>query len=220
MRFLLVLPFLAIVVGCSPGREAVEEAVKKNLARPKYVEFEDFKYYDNDTVCGRYMGLDHMGDLHGFRPFIYTPNLVDIKPKRTDLYIFCSNQQAVRVNEKHGFSIAKEDVPTYIKIAEDFETLEKAISAYIDTHRALPSSLDALVTSATDSTQTVAPEALQAASLDPWGNAYQYEGNGWAGVALNYKLCTHGANGESGGTNSDTDICKPDLRYFSILLNL
>lgn len=220
MRFLSVLLLLTTTLGCSPGRETVENAVKQNIARAEYVEFEDFKSYDNDTVCGRYMGLDHMGNMHGFRPFIYTSGLVDVKPTKADIYIFCSSEQAARLQEVRNFSIAQDNVSTYMKIRDDFAVLDKAISFYVETHKTLPSSLDELVTPTKGAAGTVAPEAVGVAVLDPWGNTYHYQEDGWGGVALDYQICTQGADGEPGGVSINTDICKADLRYFSILLNL
>ncbi|MEP0203238.1 MAG: type II secretion system protein GspG [Halioglobus sp.] len=220
MRFLLTLLLLAIASGCSPGRDEVENAVKSELPRPKYVTFEGFQYFNNDTVCGQYMGLDVMGDMHGFRPFIYAPSWVDVNPGKVDIYIFCSNEQAKRLQERYSFSIANEDVSNYIKIKGDFETLDRAISVYIETHKTLPASLEELVNSNTARENSVSVDELQAATLDPWGYAYHYKGNGWGGVSLDYDLCTHGANGESGGGNIDKNICKTDLKYFSILINL
>lgn len=165
------------------------------------------------------MSSDHMGDLHGFRPFIYTPEFVDVSPAKTDFYIFCSNEQALRLNEKRGFAIAQDDIPAYTKIRDDFLVLNKAISSHIKIYKALPANLEELVEKAPDSELDIAPEALKAATVDPWGETYRYKEEGWGGVALDYKMCVHRADKEQDDTQRDPDICRPDLKYFPILLN-
>ncbi|MEP6390542.1 MAG: type II secretion system protein GspG [Halioglobus sp.] len=218
---LIVIALLLTACGTSPKK--AQEALAGTLPDPRYVSYRDIESYPGDIVCGEYTAMDAMGNPAGWRVFIYRDNAAYPYPTEDDIYIFCSDVAAERVEETFGIAPMKANNKALLQIRTDLQYLQNALQQYYEDNSNYPTTeqgLTALRIRATGNhSPKVFPEGgyLDKDPLDPWGRVYILETEPFGGVKPSYSLYTLGADGKVGGKGPDADVSTAHLKYLDLL---
>ncbi len=206
-----------LLSACSDPTDSARDAIRKSLHEQGDFEFFELKQWPGDVVCGAYLQMDKWGESRGRRPFIYRDGETNIHPNRDQLAIFCSDTAPQRLAENFGVTFEADGHTA--KITRDFTRLDEALEAFYDDIGRYPDNTQGLAylveqTEGTDALRNYRDGGyIDSIPVDPWGQAYQYDGSAWGRVKTPYRLWTEGADQAPGGEGGDRDISVELLPY-------
>lgn len=226
-RLLLTTCLALVLAACGADIKRGKQLLEDSLPIPDDIEYRQVKSFPGDVVCGEYSGfVSHHEPKVGFRPFIVVGDEVITTPRSRQLAIYCSEDPAASLLAETGIGLFTADNRALSKITADFAALAQAIEAYYQANSSFPTvtqTLQQLVEpSGIGRPPRNFPEGgyLAAIPRDPWGEAYLYEEDQWAGAKGQYRIYTLGADGAPGGSGEAMDIGIESLPYLSHVANV
>jgi general secretion pathway protein G len=211
-KLFICLPGLLLLGACASPVQQAQEAVAESLANIGDSQIVDSQAFPGGVLCGRYQQLDKWGQSAGPRRFVYKDGAANLRPSRDDLAVYCSEDPAAVVQQRFGVALTGEQGQRIQQVIEDLQQLAAALELYYADSGNYPTTeqgLDALRERPTAvPVPAHYPESgyLGAIPLDPWQQAYHYQGPVWAGVKSPYTLWSAGADRAEGGSGDDADI--------------
>ena len=208
---------------CGTSPKQAQDALASQLSDPRFVSYGDVDKYPGDVICGEYSALDPMGNLADSRMFIYRNNNAEPYPSEDDIYIFCSDVAAERVEEIFGIAPMTSENTDLMRIRADMYVLKAALERYYSDNAMYPTTEQGIMALRIRMTGKHSPKVfpdggyLDKDPLDPWGRVYILESEPFAGVKPTYTLYTLGADGKVGGRGADADISTIHLKYLDLL---
>lgn len=186
--------------------------LKPSLPYPFGAEILTEERFPGSVVCGQYMSYESDGIVRRTRDYVIGPDLVLHKPHEDEVLIYCNRDPQQALYLRLGVGAPSGDWKPLEKVAADMQALRQGIDDYYDDRFSLPVSLAELVASS----ETLSDDRL----VDPWGNAYLYDGGLAGRTRPNPELSTLGADGKTGGRGLDADITLQELPLLSHIIRL
>jgi general secretion pathway protein G len=217
---IIALIALALVTACADPVENAKEAVKAEATHPRGIEYRNLQVMRNDVVCGDFMEDDRWGEGPGFRPFIVSNGVANLRPEHIDISIYCSEDPAGALQSELGIGPVNRENTSLVKVYTDLSTLAAALKEYHNDYKSYPSvvthkGLQGLMRPRRGSPD---PEDTYLAEIpvDPWGEEYVYSTPRILhGQKDRYELYTLGKDRAIGGEGENADIGVQHLPYLN-----